>query len=82
VESKFNRKLLEFDKYKHVYKQGFQHQLSATAALAGAKWSAETMYRASGAKTNVFIMQTSAAAKKWPTCSRSVDCFIRAFEKG
>jgi hypothetical protein len=101
IESKFCRKLIEFDKYKHVYKQGFQHQVSSipasasasagTSAAAGASAGTSTgagagggpaMYRVSGAKSNVFFLQTSAAAKKWPVSSRTVDKFIRVFGSG
>lgn len=70
TESKFYRKMLEFDKYKHTYKQGFQHQVDSNVS----------MYRASAAKTIVFILQSSAASKKWPVTSSSIYEFVQVFQ--
>ena len=67
VESGYCRRLLSLGKHEHTYKEGYQHR------------SAQ-LYRSSQAKSNVFWMQTSEAAKRYPVTEESVAEFRRQFQ--
>lgn len=67
MKSPFLTEFIDLAASEHRYKEGFQHR-------------AEFLYRQSVAKSFVFLMQTSAAKKKWPVTADQVQTFRQKFK--
>ena len=67
MDSGYCRRFLALGKHEHTYKEGYQHRSTQ-------------LYRSSQAKSFVFWMQTSEAARKYAVTDEGVAEFRRRFQ--